>query len=427
MRIRNWLLAGCLLPLGMLGCVEPRLAQQLTSSADAREHEFLSMLDRVEKQPKRSIAWPDARQRMHRDNLGLLQSRRMLEDSEKLTKRQWLSLVPRTAAFVNISQNLGNVKNFDSNDLTASLVANFNIPNPFEFYAMLYGAALQVQNARWSNALDERRAYVELYTAYIEAGTLRKEEVALERRQQALLAGDPSSDIIKALKSIVKEGNSLKNRRLMHRSNVNKLLNTPGGNWDLSGEPPSLSYSKRFRTLKIGRDFGKLALNLYVIQIESAILQTQRVKFKQWPSINFGLSNPPLYTSGSTSGISGEDFVMFSGASKSLEINDLGGRESMRDAEYRLKLTREQLRLSMEREATRLIQIRDAYDQLLKEQELLEAALKRLNRPATSEAKAVLADLELRSQLEMQLIQAQRQIRELDLQYLIWDELFWKL
>ena len=426
MRLRAWFCAGWLLPISLVSCVGPTLSRQLTGSAAERAIEFRAMLDRVETAPLRPIPWQKAHQRMLQENLALRQSHKMLVDAQKLTRRQWLSLVPRTAGFLNITQNLGNAKSFGGESLATNLVASFNIPNPFEFYAMLYGAALQAQDAQWSNQLDARRAYAELYSAFMEAATLRKEEASLERQRQALMAGDISADFPKALTGVINEASSLKNRRLSHRSNVNRLLNTPGGNWDLVGAPPSLSYRTRYRTIKIGRDFGMLALNLYVIQIESAILETERVKFQRWPSLSFGLSNPPLYSSNQSNRFSGENFVLFAGAYKSLEINDLGNRESIRDAEYRLRVTREQLQMSMEREATRLLQIRDAYDQLLKEERHLEVAIKQLDHPATSETKAVLADLELLSQLEMQLLQVKRQIKQLDLQYLIWDELFWK-
>lgn len=419
------ILMGCVLPVMLASCVGKQVEARLAESSVSREKEFLSLADRVGSEPQTGISWESALQRMRRDNLGLQQSRKMRVDAEKLTQRQWLTLVPRTGAYMNISKDIASLTDFTDDDLYASLVASFNIPNPIEFYAMLYGAALQVQNARWSSQLDERRAFVELYAAYLEAGDLRDEEAALTHRQQTLWAGGVK-DIAKSLNNLSKEADNLKRRRVMHRGNVNRLLNTPGGNWDLTGNLPSFSYRERFRTMKIGRDFGKLALNLYAIQIESAILQKQRVKFRQWPAINFGLSSPPIYTSSGDNGISGEDFVMFSGASKTFDATDVLGRESIGDAEFRLKITREQLRLTMEREAARLSQIRDAYSRLLKEERVLESSLKRFDRPATAEADAVLRDLELRSRIELQLIQTRRQIEQLDLQYLIWDERFWK-
>lgn len=407
------------------GCVAPKAKQDLVKSSIAREGEFKALIDRIETEPRKSISWKEARRRLLKDNLGLQQSQQMLEDAERQTKRQWLTLVPRMSAFLNVNQSLSSLANLQGDKLNASVVTSLNIPNPFEFYGILYGAALQTQNARWSNELDKRRAFTELYAAFLDARVMSEEKVALERRRQLFSAGD-FGDIAKRLYGFEREKDSFARRLLAHRQNVNRLLNTPGGNWDLSGDLPVISYRDSYRNFKIGPDFGKMALNLYAVRIESAIMQTQRVKYSQWPSINFGLSNPPLYSSFGNNRISGDDLNLFSGATKSFDVTDIGGRQAIQDAEKRLKFTRQQLQQSMEQEAARILQIRQTYDQLRVDERRLEGAIKRIEQPSSSEAEALLHDLELRSQLELQLIQIHRQIEQLDLQYLIWDERFWK-
>ncbi len=416
-------LAG-LLPLVLGGCVAGKVDRVLDEGAAAGEEEFKALLIQAESEPRKQLSWNEARRRMMRDNLGLQQSRQMLHETERQTKRQWLTLVPRTSAFLNVGQALTSLTNFDSDNLNASVVASFNIPNPFEFYGTLYGNALQVQNARCNTQLDERRAFSELYLAFSSARALREEAVAIERKRRAFSAWN-SPDVSKALYGLAREKDALERRYLAHRGNVNQLLNTPGGNWDLTGGLPDISFRDRYRKLDFGGDFGRLALKLHAIRVESAILQTQRVKFRQWPSINFGLSNPPLYSSEGGNDFAGEDFTLFSGVNKSMDLTDVGGRESIQNAEQRLKFTRAQLRQGMEREGVRMIQLRQAYDQLLAEERRLRAGIKRLERPASSEADAVLGDLELRSQLELQLIQTKRQVEQLDLQLLIWDESYW--
>ena len=399
--------------------------QRLSESSDSRGNEFAKLESLLETDSTRPIRWGEALEKMRSGNIGLRQSRKMLEDSEQLAKRQWLSLVPRTAAYVNISKGIASITDFDSDDLSTSVLTSFNIPNPFEFHAMLYGAALQTQNARWSHELDERRAFTELYSAFKDAELLREEVDTFKKEHQSLLTDDPS-EIAKKINEMDRRKRSIRQRLQSHRENANRLLNTPGGNWELKGGLPQLSYRKRFKNMKIGRDFGKMALNLYAIRVESAIMQTERVKFRQWPNLSFGLSNPPLYSSTGDSGFSTEDFTMFSGVSKSVEFSDFLGRVSIRDAKFRLQITREQVRQNMEREASRMLQIRDTYGQLLKEEERLQLALNRLDRLTSTEVDAVTSDLELRSELQMQLIQTRRQIKQLDLQYLIWDELYWK-
>lgn len=407
------------------GCVTAPLQRNLAASAKTQRGEFSTMLERVRSEPRAPLAWEGAYRRLQQDNIPLRQSRQQLAESEKQTRRQWWSLVPKVAAFLSIGTNISSLTNLSSDDLNARLIANFNIPNPFEFYAGLYAAALQKQNARWSHELDRRRAYAQLYAAFVDARALDEAVAALQRQRQALASSDMAV-IGKTLKNLASETYSMERRQLYHRSNVNQLLNTPGGNWNLTGTLPVVSYSSRYRQMKIGEDFGKLALNLYAIQIEGALLQLQQVKFQQWPSINFGFSNPPLFSNQDNASFSSDDLTLFSGASKSMDLSDIGGRQLIRDAETRLKFTREQLRQRLEYEASKVLQMASSYDQLLKEASRLRRDLARMARPASSEPDLVIKDLELRAQLDLQLIENRRQIQQLDLQLLIWDERFWK-
>jgi hypothetical protein len=423
--LRGPALVLCFAPMLLVGCVASRLETNLEKGVIERQNEVSTLLTATQRQAQKSISWNDAHRRMLQKNLGLQQSRQSLAQAERETRRQWLGLVPRMAAFVNISKGLTSLTDLDTDGLNASVIGNFNIPNPFEFYASLYAAALQAQNARWSQVLDERRAYVELYAAFLDAKALSEEAIAMERRKKTfdvVASADPS----KAFYSFARELDGLERRLIAHRGNVNRLLNTPGENWELSGKLPVVSYRDRYQSIRIGDDFGKMALNLYAVQIEGSIMRTQRIKYQQWPSIAFGLSNPPLYSNNSSSDFSAEDFNLFSGASKSLDVTDIGGRQAIQDAETRMKFTREQLLLGMERETVRILQAKKSYGQLLAEERRLQAAMKRLEGPASSEAEVVMEDLDSRSELELQLIQVRRQIGQLDLQYLIWDERYWK-
>lgn len=425
MNVQLPLVAFSLSWLALSGCVSQRLDESLTKGVGEREDEFSELFAQIDTVPTARISWENARQRMMSDNLALQRSRKMLEDAGRQTKHQWLSLVPKMSAFLNIGKSLASLTDFSSDDLNAYVVASFNIPNPFEFYASLYGAALQNQNAVWSNELDQRRAYTELYTVFLEAQSIQSEEAAMAERRKGL-SSISSADIAKELKNLASGLNVLKRRRMNLRENINILLNTPGRNWELTGKLPVISCRDRYRRFKIGEDFGKLALNLYAIQVEGAILQTQRVKFRQWPVISFGLSNPPLYSSNGENTYTAEDFSLFSGASKSLDVADIGGRESIRDAELRLKFTRGQLRQRMAREAVRIYQICAVYDDLLLEEGRLVRDIERSHKRGSTEPEVVIKDIELRSQLEMELIRTRRQMQQLDLQFLIWDERFWK-
>lgn len=412
-----WMAASC----GVRSSVEKNLA----ASSEKQKEEFSTLLERLENSPSVPIAWKAAYERMMKDGLAMRQSRQQLDDAERQTRRQWLNLAPKVVSYANIGTSISDLTDFASEDVNLRLFTNLNIPNPFQFYGSLYGAALQRQNAIWFHELDKRRAYAQLYSAFIEERSLDETEASIQRRRAALPDG-PSSDISKLLKSLASEIDSLERRRQFHRIDVNRLLNTPGGNWKLSGEIPAISYRDRLQRMEIGEDFGKLALNLQAIQIEGALLQLQRVKFQQWPMVNFGMSLPPLYTSDGTSGFSSDDLYLFSGASKSFDLTDISAREAVGDAETRLRFTREQVQHRAESEASRMLQLISNYKRLLGELKRLDRYNGHLEHAVSAEPEIVLKDLALRMENEMRRIEVRRQLEQLDLQFLIWDEKFWK-
>ena len=413
-----------LLALAFSGCIAAPLQRNLAADYTSQLTDFNGMLERVRNTAQTPMTWDAARRQMERHNISLRQSGKQLEEAEKQTRHQWLTLVPRLAAFLSVGTNISSLTNLSSNDINARLIANFNIPNPFEFYGSLYAAALQVQNARWSHELDKRRAYAQLYSLFVDSRALQESEVALQRQRLTLVNAD-LSNIDKILTKLPAMTRDMEHRRRYHRSGVNQMLNTPGDNYDLSGTLPVVSYRHRYRQLKIGENFGKLAMNLYAIQIEVAMMRLRQVKFQQWPSINFGFSNPPLLSSLPTS-FSSDQLALFSGASKSIDLTDIWNRDSIIDAKTRLQFTREQLKQQIEMEASRMLNMSASYDQLLQEEQRLQRDRQRLSSPDTSDPEMVLKDLATRAQLELQLIENRRQIQQLDLQLLIWDERFWK-
>jgi hypothetical protein len=424
MRVALGLIAAVLLSLGLSTCTAARMGKNLNTNVLEQKKEFRVILGRIQNEPSQAISWDGAYKRMIADNISLRQSKLQVEDSKKQKTRQWLSLVPRLSSYLNIGTSVNQLSNLSSKDLNASLLANFNIPNPFEFYAGLYGVALQQQNAIWSHELDKRRAYTQLYSAFVESESIDEAEATYQRRLKSLIDGQ-SDDVDKLVKSITTDLQNLEHRKLYHRLSINQLLNTPGSNWKLTGSLPKISYAGRYRSLVIGENFGKLALNLQAIQIESAMLSLEQVKFQRWPTFNFGLSNPPLYSSNTTNSFSSDNLQLFSGVYKSFDLTDIGGREDIQNAKTRLKFTREQLRLRAETEGSRLLQLIQSYDTLTTDNHYLTKKAESLSRPGSQEPEVVLKDLERRSDLELNLIENRRQIQQLDLQFLIWDETFW--
>lgn len=408
------------------GCVETGLEKNLAANAASQCEDFRELLDGVSKSREATISWDDAYRRMMEHNPSLRQSFNQLQQSRRLKRDQWLSLAPNLAAFVNLGDSISALSNINGDSLDARIVANLNIPNPFEFHARLYAAALQRQNAEWSHELDKRRAFVELHSAFTDQQLLAERQREVEGRLENLAPGQ-AADLPREIATIRKEALNIRRMRSIQQLRINQLLDTPGKNWQLTGNPPPIDYKQRIGDLRIGENFGKLALNLQSIQIEGAILQRQRVKFQQWPTVTFGLSAPPLYSSEErVPDFSGDNLYFFSGASRSFNFSDPVGRQTLRDATQRLEFTRSQLRLRIESEANRLLEARSSYLELQASERKLRQTLKRIESSTSTEAILLLADLEERAQVMEALTDATRRIRQLDLQLLLWDETYWK-
>jgi hypothetical protein len=419
------------LALLLAGCVTPRMERNLADLANEQQDEFRGMMDRLRDEPQVEIGWAEAQRRMMADNLSLRQSRQQVEDAKRQTRRQWLSLVPRMAGYLTLGDNFSELTRLDGDSVNARLIANLNIPNPFEFYAGLYGAALQRQNAEWSHALDQRRAFTELHQAFFDQRQLEEQVAEFERRLAgggaAGVAG-AAADPAREMAGLRTQRRNLERLRAMQRTRMNQLLNTPGAYWRPVGATPALDYGDAIERIRIGERFGKLALNLQAVQVEGAILRRERVRFQQWPQVSFGLSGPPLYSSeGGGADYSSDNLWFFSGVSKSIDLTDPLDAEGVRDAEQRLRFTREQVRQRVEAEALRLLQARDEYRELRKEEARLERSIARLERgTGASDAVILLAELEDRRQGKAALAEVRRRMRMIDLQLVLWDEAYWK-
>jgi hypothetical protein len=420
------MVAGACWVLLLASCVESRMQARLQENAGVQRNDFEDLFAKTADTRQTTIGWSEAYRRMCKDNLSLRQSETQLEQSKRIKRDQWMTLAPRIAAFASLGDSISALTNLSGSDVNAEVVTSLNIPNPFQFYASLYSAALQRQNAEWSHELDKRRAYIELHSLFMEQKQLDESEALLKKS----LADEnfvESEELSRAVAALRTEARNYERMRSILRMRTNQLLNTPGENWKLKGEPPAISYKDRLGKMKIGENFGKLALNLQAIQIEGALLRREQVKFQQWPAVNFGLSGPPLYSNnGQSTDFSSDNLWFFSGAYKTVDLNDPIGRTSISQAENRLQYTREQLRMRVENDSNQMREAYKTYQELLAEEQRLQSKIRNLEKSSATEPVILLAELGERAQLITALGETRRRVRQIDLQLLIWDETFWK-
>ena len=415
-----------LLPLAFGSCVEGRATRRLQDHVTAQESFVTAIVEGRETRRQREIGWEAALSRMTSANLSLRQSRKQLEEARRGKNRQWQTLIPNLFGFVSIGDDIEAISNLDI-ELNAQLAANLNIPNPFEFYAGLYAAALQARGAEWSHELDRRRAFTQLYATFLEARNLEEEQREFELRKRKLGAGSLEGMAGK-LAALRLTEESLERRKRQLRLQTNQLLNTPGENWRLTGSVPNLPDWMTYRRLRPGERFGKLALNLMAIQLETAAVGVTRSQVRAWPSLNFGLAAPPLLSSGaqSSQAFNADDLFFFSGANQVVDVTNLGNVREIRDAKTRLELTREQLRLRIEAESVRLDEAMELLRETAMEKRQLEKTLQRLNHERSDESRVVLADLEILDETKDQLRMLESRTRQIQLQLVIWNEPYWK-
>jgi hypothetical protein len=379
-----------------------------------------------QQKPQVPLHWKQAHQRMMSDNLSLKQSALQRDESAKMAARQWKSLIPKMAAFLNLGESLSELTKLDGDSLNGSVVANLNIPNPFAFYASLYAAALQKKGAEWQHEINQRRAYIDLLGAYSNQRFIDEYAASIARREK-LGATTASADPASTVKSVVNERRILERMRSSHRLRLNRLFNTPGANWRLAGNSPNIDYSRRIHQVRIGGDFGKMALNMQAIQIELAHLRTRSVRLRQLPNINFGLGLPPLYnTNQGTTDFGADNILFFSSIGKSIDLTDPLGLEEIQNADIRLAFTRQTLRQRMEEESVRIRQTAADYSRQHRELRNREQRLTKIETTPTSDSVVLLAALSERETLLREIADMQRQLELIEHQLLLWDERHWK-
>ena len=408
------------------GCgINSRVNRQLDGHLAEQKAQYEELLSKYDKVPAESITWDEALRRLNRDNLQLRQSALKLEQARKQRSEVWKSLIPRIGSFVNVGSSISELSNLSSDDLNVNLIASFRIPNPFRLYGQLYAAALQAHVAEWSNELDKRRAYIELYRAFVQAEGLERDRRDLQKRKESLLSLQ-NDEIAEALQQIRLDEQGMRRRVTFHRLQLNRLLNTPGKNWRPSKGVPSVSFGSKLNRIRIGENFGKLGLNLQAAQIEGACLRLRQVKFQQWPQFNFSLGLPTLYSNQNQDGFSTDEVFLFSGTSKQFDLTDIAGLEDIKDTRRRLELLRERLRLTTENETARISGLIRDYRVLEADQRRLRSQLRMIDEGRSTMAETVLDDLEQKRKLDADLRRAQDRLLQYDLQFLIWDESYWK-
>ena len=403
-------------------CVNRRFDRRLSQAEQQVENDRSALEDTVDS-ATRHLDWERACRLMGEKNQRLRLGREQLADLERQRKRFALDQIsPRLSAVANLSSALGSLAQLDDRDYGIRLFGSFNIPNPITVYARRYSLELQYYQSALSLHELERRLKATLYGQFLRYEAL--EQIETGKPEQGNLTGIWE-------RAFSRERDELNEQRRMRslRLYLNETLNTPGENWapDVSSLP-KISYANELSRLKPEKGYGRLALKQAAGQVEASLANLWRLKLERLPSFSTGVSVPTLYDSGlDENGFEADEVRLFGSLNESF---DLSGREaeSARQAEQRAILVQESLRSRLEREIYILDEAKQNYRNLLSERDKMLKLLRWMekNPPPGGGPKVVLKRINEASALRVRLKQNELQRRQLDLEFWIWDEEYWK-
>ncbi|MEY4488688.1 MAG: hypothetical protein RIQ79_1196 [Verrucomicrobiota bacterium] len=349
------LIAATVAGLGLAGCASPvkKVAVQETKVRAA----YASELTRLQSLETRTLAWPEARELLLKNNLDLRQSRDDIIRAHEDRQRVFLDLLPIVSLSGGLSRALTDLGHVNPDDLRFSVFSFVSVPGLVNLRTRHYTAALGQLRADWALALKERELTAELYRTFVRFQGLKQRQQNLARTQLWAIA-DPRRPLDADPEVIERETQlfSIHQELDTVQAHLAGLLGSYDYRWDLVPTGlPSLDYLQNPIDLADLDNTGVLFRQLQAAELEAARLRELGVKLQRWPDLGFSLSSPPLYErSGGTSRDWDINQVNLN-ATASLQL-DTQWRTAfqLRDTRRQLKLMQAQLALERTLSAQRL-------------------------------------------------------------------------
>lgn len=418
----------CILFVFLSSCATSNLKKRLGEHEQSQKQAYQELLDSTFTTASTPISWSQAKEMLLKQNLAYLNNLQSYKNTCEQRQRIWLNYVPKVFAFASINSSIDKIADITSDDINLNVATSLNIPNPLSLYAQLYSAALLELQGKYQLELSRRQIISTLYSTFLRAQNLEKQIQNLANLRKNIDDQDVNQ-LATGINHINNLTFQIQSNRESLRISINQLLNTPGEHWKLVGSLPEISYENKIQHLSFKNGYGTLGLKLQTIQIEGIFASLWSAKVARLPSISLGLTPPRLYNTNSDNNFQfdAEDFRLFSGLSKSFELTDIFSKKALRNAEFRAKASRQQLKIRLESEISRLEHTKRIYQKLLQERKLAQEAV-RLVQTSTAAANPTQIDHEL-SRLESAnstLDAIEQQLTQFDLQLWIFDDSRWK-
>lgn len=418
---------GCAFALFSASCVNQRLSTRLSEHTETQKTASKNLKATVFSQDEKQLNWDEAHQLLFERNLEYKNSHFQINETKRQRRQQWKRHLPRLFASMRLDTAIQNIANLSKDDFSFNISSNFDFPNPISYHSQAYGLALQEVRATISHELQRRRLTINLYQTFLRSEVTRKSVSKLEKERKQLEAA-PTSALVSKISAIREQERALKITLERQRLELNRLFNTPGKNWRLQGSPPHISYRERLQELDFYKNYGSLGLKLQAIEIEGGTLSLWQVKLSRWPTVNLDINAPQYYVSDTQSDLSfqAEDYQLFTGLSKPVELDDIFDRRQLEHAEFRFKQTRAALLTRVENETSQLEVNKRTYRLLLAQKARLQNAVKLAQQQNSfNSTKAISAQITAIKSLHQRIEITDRSLNQLDLHFWLWDDSAW--
>ena len=406
-------------------CVQKNINKQIDIHSATQREANLHLQAQVFKKEKKSMRWSQALRLAKLQNPNYTDSLLTIERATKEKKEQWHELIPNFYLFANLNKPISEISDLSSDDIEFNIVSNIKIPNPIKYYARAYSYGLQELQAIWNHELQERYLNAELYRYFLSYQAIEAKEADI-LFTLSNIDTTPVKKIPQTLSSIQRTQLQLVQSKERMRTRLNQFFNSPGENWRLVGPPPKISYETQLDRLDFTKGFGALGTKLQTIKIESSIIQLWQAKYRRWPMFNVGMSTPEIYNKESDTAFDypTDDFKLFTGLSKSIKPYDIMEKDLLTNAELRAAKNRQLLLRQMESEISQLELNKLTYKQYLNKKKRIESELSRVSSTKPS-GFSMIDDAKSFVSLTKELESINAQLTQIDLQFWIWDEVYW--
>lgn len=413
----------CLFCLSLSGCGQWKFSERIETSYQkvlAEQKAF----EGGKRQGQQELTWPKAVALIRSQNLTYLRASQRLDELHKERESiLWRQLDPRIRAVGTLGAALGELSSLTSSDYGLRLLGSISLPSPSTYYATRYGLELQIYQAELDLLLVERRLQASLYSYFI-----RQNEIASSASTRKIPSDE--SDIEGSIRDLLKKRTDAASRERqeeMLRLSFNDILDTPGGNWHgKMSSLPRISYGGKLSELNTENGYGQLALKQAAGQVEAGLVRVLQVKLARLPMISTGISPPTLYDSRGATDFDLGDTNLFGSMSRGF---DFTGRDARRleQAEIHADFLQRSLRQRLEREVSQLERLKTSYRLLVRDAKRMEAQDQWLkNNIPDGSSKLLLSHVEEMVQIQDSLSKNELARKQLDLQFWIWDENYWK-